>query len=129
MYFISVSNVSIKMHIFTGDFIIMVEDSRDICIWFLLISQCYVWRAFTVQKITAATVSLTSVLTCVKQLYCTGRGHNLPHNGLDHYLSYIYLGYFVCVSVRHNCRTLCYSFSFIYQTDQGNETEGLEREG
>ncbi len=42
------------------------------------------WRAFTVQKIKAATVSLTSVLTCIKQLYC----HNLPHNGLDHYHQY-----------------------------------------
>jgi hypothetical protein len=29
------------------------------------------WRAFSVQKITAATVSLTSVLTGEKQLYCT----------------------------------------------------------
>ncbi len=45
----------------------------------------------------------------------------------------IYLGYFVCVCV---CvcvticvGTLCYSFSFSNQTDQGNETEGLEREG
>ncbi len=45
------------------------------------------------------------------------------------YLSYIYLGYFVCVSVIHNCGTLCYSFSFSNQTDQGNETEGLKREG
>ena len=25
--------------------------------------------------------------------------------------------------------TLCYSFSFRNQTDQGDETEGLEREG
>jgi hypothetical protein len=48
-------------------------------------------------------------------------------------LSYIYLGYFVClcviVCVCHNCGTLCYSFSFGNQTDQGDETEGLEREG
>ena len=44
-------------------------------------------------------------------------------------LSYIYLGYFVCVSVIHNCGTLCYSFSFINQTDQRDETEGLKREG
>ncbi len=29
------------------------------------------WRSFTVQKITAATVSLTSVSTCVRQLYRT----------------------------------------------------------
>ncbi len=35
------------------------------------------------------------------------------------HLSYIYLGYFVCVSVIHNCGTLCYSFSFINQADQG----------
>jgi hypothetical protein len=44
---------------------------------------------------------------------------------------YIYLGYFVCVCV---CVTICvgtisYSFSFINQTDQGGETEGLKREG
>jgi hypothetical protein len=51
------------------------------------------------------------------------------------YLSYIYLGYFVCVCVcvcvcvTICCRTICYSFSFINQTDQGDETEGLEREG
>jgi hypothetical protein len=44
-------------------------------------------------------------------------------------LSYVYLGCFVCVSVCHNCRTLCYSFSFNNQTDQGDETEGLEMEG
>jgi hypothetical protein len=44
-------------------------------------------------------------------------------------LKCIYLGYFVCVSVCHNCRTLSYSFSFSNQTDQGDETEGLEREG
>ncbi len=51
------------------------------------------------------------------------------------YKSDIYLGYFVCVCV---CvcvcvticvGTLCYSFSFNNQTDQGDETEGLEREG
>ena len=35
----------------------------------------------------------------------------------------------VCVCVCHNCGTLCYSFSFSNQTDQGDETEGLEREG
>jgi hypothetical protein len=49
------------------------------------------------------------------------------------YLSYIYLGYFVCLCVKvcvcHNCGTLCYSFSFGNQTDQGDETEDLEREG
>ena len=44
-------------------------------------------------------------------------------------LSYIYLGYFVCVSVIHNCGTLCYSFSFNNQTDKGDEGEGLKREG
>ena len=48
---------------------------------------------------------------------------------VDCHLSYIYLGYFVCVSVIHNCGTLCYSFSFINQTDQRDETEGLKREG
>jgi hypothetical protein len=49
------------------------------------------------------------------------------------YLSYIYLRYFVCLCVIecvfHNCGTLCYSFSFGNQTDKGDETEGLEREG
>ena len=43
-------------------------------------------------------------------------------------LSYIYLGHFVCLCVCHNCGTLIYSFSFSNQTDQGAETEGLERE-
>jgi hypothetical protein len=47
----------------------------------------------------------------------------------DYYLSYIYLGYFVCVSVIHNCGTLRYSLCFNDQTDQGDETEGLKREG
>jgi hypothetical protein len=40
---------------------------------------------------------------------------------------------FVCLCVIecvcHNCGTLCYSFSFGNQTDKGDETEGLEREG
>ncbi len=55
--------------------------------------------------------------------------HNNGNN-----LSYIYLGYFVCVCVSvcvcvTICvGTLCYSFSFSNQTDQGDETEGLERE-
>jgi hypothetical protein len=49
------------------------------------------------------------------------------------HLSYIYLGYFVCVCVCV-CVTICvgtisYSFSFINQTDQGGEAEGLKREG
>jgi hypothetical protein len=48
-------------------------------------------------------------------------------------LIYIYLRYFVCLCVIecvcHNCGTLCYSFSFGNQTDKGDETEGLEREG
>jgi hypothetical protein len=70
------------------------------------------------------------------------RGQNKGMGGLPsfcitqfrHYLlslnlSYIYLGYFVCVSVIHNCGTLCYSFSFSNQTDQGDETVGLEKEG
>jgi hypothetical protein len=35
----------------------------------------------------------------------------------------------VCVCVTICVGTLCYSFSFSNQTDQGNETEGLEREG
>jgi hypothetical protein len=59
-----------------------------------------------------------------------------PHRVCTHansYLSYIYLGYFVClcviVCVCHICGTHCYSFSFGNQTDKGDETEGLEREG
>ena len=36
---------------------------------------------------------------------------------------------FVCVCVTVCCGTLCYSFSFNNQTDQRDETEGLEREG
>ncbi len=31
--------------------------------------------------------------------------------------------------VCHYCGTLCYSFSFSNQTDQGDEMEGKEREG
>ncbi len=58
------------------------------------------------------------------------------------YWIYIYLGSSVChISVVlsschpvilascHNCGTLCYSFSFNNQTDQGYEREGFEREG
>jgi hypothetical protein len=44
-------------------------------------------------------------------------------------LSYIYPGSFVCVCVCHNCGTLSFSLCFSYQTDQGDETEGLDREG
>ena len=58
-------------------------------------------------------------------------------------LSYIYLGSSVCLSSCHipSCRpviflsschicgTLSYSLRFSNQTDQGDETEGLEREG
>jgi hypothetical protein len=44
-------------------------------------------------------------------------------------LSYIYLGYFVCMCVTICCGTLCYSFSFSNQTDQGDQMEGFEREG
>ncbi len=50
-------------------------------------------------------------------------------------LSYIYLGYFVClcvcvcVCVTICVGTLCYFFSFSNQTDKGDETEGLKREG
>jgi hypothetical protein len=35
----------------------------------------------------------------------------------------------VCVCVTICCGTLCYSFNFINQTDQGDEGERLEREG
>ncbi len=35
----------------------------------------------------------------------------------------------VCVCVTICCGTVCYSFSFNNQTDQGDETEGLQREG
>jgi hypothetical protein len=54
-------------------------------------------------------------------------------------LSYIYLGSSVCLSSCHIpvvlsyschiCGTLSYSLCFSNQTDQGNETEGFEREG
>jgi hypothetical protein len=44
-------------------------------------------------------------------------------------LSYICLRYFVSVCVTIWCGMLSYSFSFSNQTDQGDETEGLEREG
>jgi hypothetical protein len=48
-------------------------------------------------------------------------------------LSYIYLGYFVClcvcVCVTICVGTLCYSFSLSNQTDQGDERLGLKREG
>jgi hypothetical protein len=60
-----------------------------------------------------------------------------------YHLSYIYLGSSVCLSSCHipSCRpviflsschicgTLSYSLRFGNQTDQGDETEGLEREG
>ncbi len=59
--------------------------------------------------------------------------------GETKYLSYIYLGYFVClcvsvcvcvcVCVTICVGTLCYSFSFNNQTDHGDETEGMKREG
>ncbi len=35
----------------------------------------------------------------------------------------------VCVCVTICCGTICYSFSFSNQTDQGEETEGLKMEG
>ncbi len=63
-----------------------------------------------------------------------GGQKHLSFGHLKH-LSYIYLGYFVCVCVCVCvCVTICvgtlsYSFSFRNQTDQGDETEGLEREG
>jgi hypothetical protein len=49
-------------------------------------------------------------------------------------LSYIHLGSSVCHPVVlsyscHSCGTLSYSLCFSDQTDQGNETEGLEMEG
>ena len=56
-------------------------------------------------------------------------------------LSYIHLGSSVChipvvlsschpviLASCHNCGTLCYSFSFNNQTDQGGEMDGLEME-
>ena len=52
-------------------------------------------------------------------------------------LSYIHLGSSVChpvchpvvLSSCHSCGTLSYSLCFSNQTDQGDETEGFEREG
>jgi hypothetical protein len=66
--------------------------------------------------------------------YTTACTHSVYYQLLHTiYLSYIYLGYFVCVCV---CvcvticvGTLCYSYSFNNQTDQGDETEGMKREG
>jgi hypothetical protein len=51
--------------------------------------------------------------------------------------SFIYLSRILCLSSCHpvilaschNCGTLCYSFSFNNQTDQGDERESFEREG
>jgi hypothetical protein len=70
---------------------------------------------------------------CVHELKKTGA----RTRGQNPLVSYIYLGYFVCacvcvcvcVCVTICVRTLCYSFSFINQTDQGDEREGLKREG
>jgi hypothetical protein len=39
---------------------------------------------------------------------------------IGYFLSYIYVGYFVC--------QLCFMFYYNCQTDQGDETDGLERE-
>ncbi len=49
-------------------------------------------------------------------------------------VSYIYplsviLSFSCHIPVCHSCRTLCYSLCFSNQTDQGDETEGLEMEG
>jgi hypothetical protein len=41
----------------------------------------------------------------------------------------IYLSRVLCLSLCHNCGTLSYSFNFSNQTDQGDQTEGLKREG
>jgi hypothetical protein len=55
------------------------------------------------------------------------------------FIIYIYLGSSVCLSSCHipvvlsyschSCGTLSYSLCFSNQTDQGNETGGLEMEG
>jgi len=62
---------------------------------------------------------IRTVLSCTKPV--------LYHSVSN--LSYICLGYYVCVCVTICVGTLCYSFSFINQTDQGDEREGLKREG
>jgi hypothetical protein len=51
------------------------------------------------------------------------------YRDLNNNLSYIYLGYFVCVSVIHNCGTLCYSFSFNKQTDEKRRDGGFGQGG
>ncbi len=68
---------------------------------------------------------------------CTGAHARLKPTSL----SYIHLGSSVCHPVCHPvilsschpvcrcCGTLSYSFCFSHQTDQGDETEGFEREG
>ncbi len=45
------------------------------------------------------------------------------------HLSYIYLSRVLRLCVTICCRTLSYSFCFSNQTDQGDETEGLDMEG
>ncbi len=55
-------------------------------------------------------------------------------NCIQRNLSYICLVYFVVLSSCHNrvticCGTLSYSLYFVFQTDQGDETEGLKMEG
>jgi hypothetical protein len=62
---------------------------------------------------------------------------NVYRNAIN--LSYIYLGSSVCLSSCHIpvvlsyschiCGTLSYSLCFSNQTDQGDKTEGFEREG
>jgi hypothetical protein len=44
-------------------------------------------------------------------------------------LSYIYLGYFVCLCVTICCGTLSYSFSFGNQTEQGRRDGGFAEGG
>ncbi len=73
------------------------------------------------------------------RVMCALRGQSK----ISYYLSYIYLRSSVCLSSCHIpschpviflsschiCGTLSYSLRFSNQTDQGDETEGLEREG
>jgi hypothetical protein len=57
--------------------------------------------------------------------------HGRAREAKTHYIIYLsrVLCLCVCVCVTICVGTISYSFSFINQTDQGGETEGLKREG
>jgi hypothetical protein len=74
----------------------------------------------------------------VKKIYQKMKNKERPALLSTRHLSYIYLGSSVChpvchpvifLSSCHSCGTLSYSLCFSNQTDQGDDMEGLEREG